>query len=242
MGFANYGVLIGTKTRYYRDQPDSQGKYYHGNIEVMANGNTYRCAIDVDSQRTRVQWRIINLSAKDMQQVIGKSDGWHHLLSNDNSGAIDYIRWKPMWVTIRIPLLLIPKWRIRIPLPPWIRVAKLKQFVRSKTVLNALFRLFYLEQSSFWLIGDNIDAIEQLESVINQGTKVFIFGEAFDSGYGVHNIHQNQGDPPNIPQSADNAIWQDGATIVQKPDGSFVGFFNKFETQSFKTDSSGRPI
>ena len=242
MPFANYGVLIGTKTRYFRDPPDSFGKYYHGNIEVMANGIIHRCAIDVDSQRTRVQWRIINLSAEDMQLIAGKPEGWHHLLSNNGSGAIDYIRWRPMWVTLRIPLLLMPKWKIRIPIPPWIKVPKLKIFDKVKTVINAFFRIIYLEQSSFWLIGDNIDAIEQLELVINQGNKVFIFGEFFNSGYGVHNIHQNQGDPPTIPQSIENGIWQDGATIVQKSDGTFVGFFNKFETQSFKTDSTGHPI
>ena len=108
--------------------------------------------------------------------------------------------------------------------------------------MNALFRLFVLDQSSFWLIGNNIDAIEQLESVISQGDKVFVFGQFFNTGNGVHDIHQNQGDPLASNFSLSNGIWQDGATIVQKADGTFVGFFNKFETQSFKTDSQGHPI
>lgn len=240
MPLDKYGVLIGTKTRYYRDAPDAFGKFYHGNIEVRANGIIYRCAIDVDSQNTRVQWRIINLSPADMQLIAAKPDGWHQLISNNSSGAIDYIRWRPMWVTIRIPWLLIPKWKIRIP--RWIATPKLRQFVKSKNLMNTLFRLWVLDQSSFWLIGNNIDAIEQFESVISQGDKVFVFGQFFNTGNGVHDIHQNQGDPIASSFSLTNGIWQDGATIVQKANGSFVGFFNKFETQSFKTDSQGHPI
>ena len=40
--------------------------------------------------------------------------------------------------------------------------------------------------------------------------------------------------------SAANATRQ-GALLVQMADGSFVGFLNKFKTQSFKTDAQGRP-
>jgi hypothetical protein len=168
------------------------------------------------------------------------ADGWHSLISNESSGAIDYIRWKPMWVTIRIPILFYYKWMIRIP--PWIMPSKLKEFNASEINANVPFKILILEQSSFWKTGNNIDAIEQLESVLVQGNKVLILGQFFDTGNGVHDIHQNQGDPINGGHSTDNAIWQDGATIVQKADGNYVGFFNKFKTQSFKTDDSGHPI
>ncbi|MBK8461407.1 MAG: DUF2278 family protein [Micropruina sp.] len=40
---------------------------------------------------------------------------------------------------------------------------------------------------------------------------------------------------------AENAIWQDGATIAETADGQFLGFLNKFTTQAFKTDDLGRP-
>ncbi|TDW51669.1 uncharacterized protein DUF2278 [Flavobacterium sp. 270] len=241
MPLDKYGVLKGTKVNYYRDEPDNFGNFYHGNVEVVANNINYRCAIDVDSQKTRVQWRIINFKAKEFNLISVMADGWHHLASNEVSGAIDYIRWKPMWVTLRIPILfLFPEWRLRIP--PWLYSPKLKQFESSEIRSNVPFKIIVLDQSSFWKAGNNIDAIQQLESVLNQGDKVFIFGQFFNSGYGVHDIHQNQGDPINGGHSGDNAIWQDGATIVQKPDGNYVGFFNKFETQSFKTDNQGHPI
>ncbi len=240
MPLDKYGVLKGTKFKYYRDEPDNFGKFYHGNVEILANGINYRCAIDVDSQSTQIQWRIINLSATDLAMIASKPDGWTHLNSNESSGAIDYIRWRPMWVTIRIPILFYYNWIIKIP--PWLYPTKLKQFERSEIRSNAPFKIIVLEQSSFWKIGSNIDAIEQLESVLVQGNKLLILGQFFNTGNGVHDIHQNQGDPINGGHSADNAIWQDGATIVQKADGSYVGFFNKFATQSFKTDDFGHPI
>ena len=71
---------------------------------------------------------------------------------------------------------------------------------------------------------------------------MLVFGQFFNTGNGVHDIHQNQGDPLTSTHSHDNGIWQDGATIVVKADGNLVGFFNKFETQSFKTDNLGHPI
>jgi hypothetical protein len=129
-----------------------------------------------------------------------------------------------------------------IRVPPWLFSSKLKPFIRSKIISNSLFRIVVVDQQSFWRAGNNIDAIEQLESVINQGNKVFIFGQFFNTGNGVHDIHQNQGDPINSQWAQSNGIWQDGATIIQRPDGTFVGFFNKFETQSFKTDDQGHPI
>lgn len=240
MPLDKYGVLIGTKTNYYRDAPDSFGKFYHGNVEIQANGITYRCAIDVDSQKTRVQWRIIHFTAAQLSQITQKSNGWHPLASNSTSGAIDYIRWPLMWVTIRIPILFYWKWKLK--LPPWLYPNRVTQFKKPEVIMNALFRLFVLNQEAFWKAGNNIDAIEQLESVVTQGTKMYIFGQFFNTGNGVHDIHQNQGDPITSQWSASNGIWQDGATIVQKADGNFVGFFNKFETQSFKTDNSGKPI
>ncbi len=134
MPFNNYGVLVGKKIDYYRDQPDNFGKFYHGNIKVLANGKTYRCAIDVDTQKTRVQWRIINFASSDLNSISQLADGQHKLASNEFSGAIDYIRWKLMWVTIRIPFLFFRKWKIR--LPPWVFPFKLKPFTKSEIQVN----------------------------------------------------------------------------------------------------------
>jgi uncharacterized protein YukJ len=85
-------------------------------------------------------------------------------------------------------------------------------------------------------------ALTDLEAIIDQGVRFYVFGEPFTSDKGVHNIHQNQGDPVNGGHAAENAIWQDGGTIVETAQGEFYAFLNKFKTQSFKTDDLGRPI
>ncbi len=93
-----------------------------------------------------------------------------------------------------------------------------------------------------WNSGTGIQALISLKGIIDRGVRFYIFGEPFSSGRGVHNIHQNQGDPIGGDHDAENAIWQDGATIVETARGEFFGFLNKFKTQAFKTDDQGRPI
>jgi hypothetical protein len=219
MGLSNgYGVVIGTKHDYYRDDPDNFGRYYHGNLEVSTPAGIYRCAIDVDpkSMPDGIQWRVVRIRASMFANVAGLADGWHALQSVQGSGALDYIR---------APVLHPP-------------------FLFTKIPYRGIFYfvLRWLRWNPPWNNGTGIQALTSLESVINDGVRFFVFGEPFSSGLGVHNIHQNQGDPIGSGFDAENGIWQDGGTIVQKSDGSYVAFLNKFKTQSFKTDLQGRPI
>jgi uncharacterized protein YukJ len=71
---------------------------------------------------------------------------------------------------------------------------------------------------------------------------VLIFGEPFDEGLGVHNIHQNQGDPYGSQWWDENGIWQDGATLTERPDGGFDVFVSRFSTQSDRTDEESHPV
>jgi len=75
-----------------------------------------------------------------------------------------------------------------------------------------------------------------------RGAGLYIFGEPFTSGLGVHNIHQNQGDPAGSQWWAENGIWQDGATLIQRQDDTIVAFLNKFKTQSYETDQYGHRV
>jgi hypothetical protein len=105
-----------------------------------------------------------------------------------------------------------------------------------------------------WVSGDSQEASTALESVIDGGKTFYVYGEPFGShgrstrrsahrgsALGVHNIHQNQGNPVGGPHEAENGIWQDGALIVQKDDGSLVAFINKFKSQVDSTDDDGTP-
>jgi hypothetical protein len=213
-----YGVIIGTKDSYYRDPPDNYGRYYHGNLIINAPGGKYHCAIDVDPKLMPdgVQWRKVQVRESDFLSVKQLADGWHNLISNSSSGALDYIR---------SPALH----------PPF-----LIYFVRYDSQLQCL--LNWLRWNPPWNNGTGIQALIELESIVNLGIRFYVFGEPFTSGLGVHNIHQNQGDPLDSSFSIENGIWQDGCTIVETAQGDFIAFLNKFKTQSFKTNDAGKPI
>jgi uncharacterized protein YukJ len=84
-----------------------------------------------------------------------------------------------------------------------------------------------------WKYGTGHDAFRDLEPLLRRGRRIFVFGEPFRSGKGVHNIHQNQGDPPGSRWAAENGPWQDGAVMVERPDGSVAAFLSKFSTQRY---------
>ncbi|MGC8775605.1 MAG: DUF2278 family protein [Chlorobaculum sp.] len=84
--------------------------------------------------------------------------------------------------------------------------------------------------------GTGHDAFRDLEPLLRRGRRIFVFGEPFRNGKGVHNIHQNQGDPPGSRWAAENGPWQDGAVMVERPDGSVAAFLSKFSTQRFCVD------
>lgn len=92
-----------------------------------------------------------------------------------------------------------------------------------------------------WHDGTGIQALTDLESLLGRGVRFYVFGEPFTTGLGVHNVHQNQGDPLGSGFELENAIWQDGGTVVETAEGTFVAFLNKFTTQAFVTDDLGRP-
>jgi len=219
MPLANgYGVVIGTKHDYYRDPPDNFGRYYHGNLVVHAPLGNYHCAIDVDpkSMPDGIQWRIVTLRPADVAALKALPDGWHPLASTPSSGAMDY----PRSPVLHPPVMIYT--------------------VRYDSCLSRL--LGWIRWNPPWNSGTGFQALTDLEGILNQGVRFYVFGEPFDTGLGVHNVHQNQGDPVGGGHDAENAIWQDGATIVETADGRFLAFLNKFKTQSFRTDDLGHPV
>ncbi len=81
-----------------------------------------------------------------------------------------------------------------------------------------------------------------MEFYLNRVSRVYLFGEPYTTGLGLHNIHQNQGDPVGSPFAAENAIWQDGGVLLEytAPQPRLSVMLTKFETQSHTTDNSGR--
>ena len=213
-----YGALVGTLVSSVRDTPDNQGRWFHVNLTVQTEAGSYRCAIDVDSAKSSVgvQWRTFAVSAAELGPVAALTDGFHLLASTPTSGAVDLIRHPAFRPRGGCVFVTAP--------PAWL------------AAINA-----WLAAHS-WTAGDNVAAATALESVLQVGARVIVFGEPFTTGLGVHNVHQNQGDPLGSPWAAENGIWQDGATLVMNQDGGYAAFVSKFSTQSSQTDNAGHPV
>ncbi|MBF0309627.1 MAG: DUF2278 family protein [Magnetococcales bacterium] len=216
-----YGVLVGTLHHYVRDPPDDYGRYYHENIYVNTPAGQYHCAVDVDSKKADngIEWRIVTLSPGNLKGVHAFSGGWHALAMNATSGALDYVRTaafhKPIFGLGALVKLGFMQW--------------LADYLKFKLTPK-------------WQAGTSLQALQALEPLLDHCKRLFIYGEPFNSGLGVHNIHQNQGDPVSSPWAAENGIWQDGCPIIEKQNGTIVAFQTKFKTQSYKTDNNGHPL
>ncbi|MFT4216563.1 MAG: DUF2278 family protein [Micropruina sp.] len=217
-----YGVLIGTLVAHERDRPDNQGRWYHVMLTIDSAGGRYRVAVDVDSHQstTGVQWKVVPATAADLAVVSVLPPGWHQLASASTSGALDHLRhriartWRLLWTGLKHRRILgwTPWWC-------WVSV---------------VYRP--------WRTGDHLQASEALEQILTIGGPILVWGEPFDTGLGVHNVHQNQGDPIDSQWAASNGIWQDGAVAVRRPDDSYVAFLPRFSSQAMATDDQGHPV
>ena len=145
-----YGVAIGQLYRFYREDPDDYGRYYHGFIELDVNGDIYQCAIDVDTHNDEitVQHRIVEITADDISDLLSRENGYYDLESSADSGAIDYIRSKyllPIRIIGCIPGLFIKilpiKFHWRVPNNP-----------------------------DLWSSGTGAETLDILENLINDGS------------------------------------------------------------------------
>ena len=211
--YDGYGVLVGTLHNYYCDRPFSGTEYYHCNLKVRAGARIFRCPVDLDSKKDAdgMHWRVVELGSDALQSLLHLREGWHPLDSEPDSGALDYYRSPELQPTGKC-------------------IEALPDSANTATIAEgALYAL--------WKYGTGPAAFRDLEPLLVHSRKLFIFGEPFRRGHGVHNIHQNQGDPPQSRWYQENGIWQDGAVVVQRRDKRVAAFLCKFKTQSFFPDS-----
>ncbi|MFB7512258.1 DUF2278 family protein [Streptomyces sp. NPDC056144] len=222
MPFDHYGVLVGTLHRHYRDEPDNQGRWFHVNLEVDAPLGRYHCAVDVDSHKSNVgvRWKSFTVDARALGPVAAFGPGYHELDSTAFSGALDYLRHPELVDHTGVLFERRP--------PSWLR------------------ELLELFGSRPWEAGSNVDAAAALEGVLVPGQRVLVFGEPFtddpEGDLGMHNVHQNQGDPVGSQWWPENGIWQDGATLARRDDGRYDVFLNRFSSQAAATDADGHPV
>jgi Uncharacterized conserved protein (DUF2278) len=219
-----------------------------------------------------VSYRISpSLSRSDLGPIAGLPNGWHALTSDSSSGALDYLRSPIFQDTLlhrnvpRIgPFLAGPVKTPSLPGPPphgpeepaatelaqpaappeseaarveSSRYARLPALVRSGIEFAPFLRLIRP-----WITSTGDNALSALEAQLPAASRIYLFGDHYQQGLGVHDVHMNQGDPVGSQWWSTNGIWQDGAVFLERLDGTIFGWQVKFNSQAFKTDSAGHPI
>lgn len=238
-----YGVAIGTFASFTREDPSDFGTWYHGKLRIDTPAGQYEAALDVDTPSgIGVSYRVVDdLTTQDIPVVAGLPSGFTPLVSTPTSGALDYVR-SPLLrdgLVVRLLRRRIGALRSRSNPQPWGPTPLDPVIHRLRGWLGWLWRWRW--RSFPWVSSDGDNALDVLEALLPTAARIYVFGEPFTTGLGVHNVHMNQGDPPGSHQ-AENAIWQDGAVLVARADGSVTIWQVKFNTQSLHTGDDGLPL
>ncbi|MCL2450420.1 MAG: YukJ family protein [Polyangiaceae bacterium] len=76
---------------------------------------------------------------------------------------------------------------------------------------------------------------------------VYVFGRFYTEGFGLHDVHMNQGSAGRFwhyngnDHQDHNDVWQDGALLVDLGDDGWAGYFTAFTQQKVPTDELGNP-
>ncbi len=114
-------------------------------------------------------------------------------------------------------------------------------YVRSPLLLEGSTLEPPTRRSFPWVASDGDNALDVLEPLVRAATRIHVYGEPYTTGFGVHNAHCNQGDPPGQHQGEDG-IWQDGAVLTQAANGAVTIWQVRFNSQSLHTDDRGLPV
>jgi uncharacterized protein YukJ len=210
----NYGVLKGTVAGHLRNADDD-----HYQILVHAGKTVWRIASNVKSAAPNAPSTVLfqastSLPEDFMAALRGLDAGFKKLPPKPGGLAIDYVRGG----------LVRPK--------------SMKEVPPDKPGAD----------------NDLKDKLEDavVKAIAQQGTCIYAFGDRwgpepkadkyfkFSPGNGIHDIHMNQGNSGKYKK--DNGIYQDGALVIDYPDGKVRAFFFAFQSQTFETDDkTGHP-
>jgi hypothetical protein len=207
-----YGVLRGTLSAHFRDPPDDFGRWFHVHLNVEVSATKYEVAVDVDSKQSSVGVQWKVVRCRQSDVV---------------PAAATSVGFHPLVSSSTSGALD----HIRLPVTKYLR------WGRSGSMFSWL--PWFVVQP--WKSGTHVEASVALESILVIDQTVLVWGEPFTSGTGMHNVHQNQGDPAGSLWWNQNGIWQDGGVAVFGSNGDLMLFVSKFTTQASKTDTSGHP-
>jgi len=209
MPIANYSVLKGRPTA----GKVVSGASRHYQITVAAGGSNFTVAVNIQSvDGSEVLYAIEQgFEAPDPSGLPELVEGLTALVSEPGGLALDFVRGQVAGrpMITRAQITLLPKDAVSA--------------IEAHALENAVVQLLN-------------------EAIADGSATVYVFGSAFsDCGVvdGIHNIHMNQGNPPNN-HGGDNGIWQDGALFLDMR-GAMTAIFIAFQTESWKTDDAGNP-
>ena len=106
----------------------------------------------------------------------------------------------------------------------WTPLANGLDYIRGGICTPADFKALPISRP-----GADNDLNELFDRHLTVGAIVHAFGERYDTGKGVHDVHQNQG---NVARYADDdGVWQDGGLIIET-----TAILLRFQSQSWTTD------
>jgi hypothetical protein len=182
-----YGVLIGKPTSHGLEAP-GLGQWPHYKVKVQTPSGTYDVAINmfsvVQNLGTQVAHRELFMNpANDYRNVYRMSDGWHPLPYHHDANAAG---------------------------------SGALDFLRHSGIIGDITDEAW-QQTPLIVDADNNpntqNAVPQYDQLLATAKRVYIWGEPYTNGLGVHNVHQNQGNTDSFLQA--NGIWQDGGMIIE---------------------------
>jgi uncharacterized protein YukJ len=185
-----YAVLIGKVKEHHIDDPDHEGRWPHYHIEVeTSNGDLFDSAINLKSRtEIKVQYRDFrNLDRSFFNNIVSIPDGLHRLASNSQSGALDIVRHKGL----------------KDP------ICSAHQNVTTSDLDE------HRCNCTQWWLENGINTVKLMQFYLDSVDRVYIFGEPYRNGRGLHNVHMTQGDPRGSEFANEDGIWQDGAVMFE---------------------------
>lgn len=217
MALKNYGVLVGRIV----DRRVATTSNPHYQMHVIDSDHDYRIAIDVRSKiaASAIAFFVDEHFQHDItHKLAGLSLGFHPLKRTPTSGALDFIRGN------------LFDWKDMRPLPT--EASGVDNDVEEKIT-------HYVQRT----MGDASALIYAFGAAWGpEDKKDQLFG--FKPGYGLHDMHMNQGNSRDGAFVADNGAWQDGGLLFHYPSESrWVAVFLKFQSQAWHTnDQTGDPV
>ena len=223
MGISNYSVLLGKPTA----GKVVSGASAHYQITMQAPGGPFTVAVNIQSvDGSEVLYAIEEgFTPPDLAGLTALPTGMTKLQSVPGGLALDYVR----SMVAGVPMITKAQMTLLPEMP-----AKAKGNAEEQMILRA--RAMALENAVVTLLN---------MTIADKDGVIYAFGSAFsDKGKvdGIHDIHMNQGNPPNN-HGGDNGVWQDGALLINLPSTkTWTAVFIAFQTESWTTNSAGNPV